>query len=193
MLEFFYNFLDSIFLPLIKNFHPALSILIIAFIVSLITTVATKLLVDQERVAKIKEELKNYQKKIKLAQKDPKMLEELQKEQEKMLKLNTELMKMSFKPMLYTWIPIILIFIYLKHVYGYDGLYHQLYPNWNGVVVYLPTIIAKIILLDFWHWLGSLFYKVGFPIVKNALGWLGWYILSSMATSTVLRKIFGIK
>ncbi|WP_423792883.1 EMC3/TMCO1 family protein [Methanocaldococcus indicus] len=193
MFEFFYNFLDGIFLPLIKSFHPAIAILIIALIVSLITNVATKLLVNQERVAEIKEELKNYQKKLKLAQKNPDLMQELQKEQEKYLKLNTELMKMSFKPMIYTWIPIILIFIYLKHVYGFNGLYHQLYPNWNGVVVYLPTIIAKIMLLDFWHWLGSIFYKGGFPIVKNALGWLGWYILNSIAFSTVLRKILGIK
>ena len=190
----FYNTLDAIFMPIIKVLHPALAILIIAIIVSLIINIATKLLVDQERVAELKKELKEYQAKLKKASRDPEMLKKLQEEQQKYMQINAELMRLSFKPMIYTWLPIILIFIYLRHVYGFGGIYQELNPSWNGVVVYLPTILSKILLVNFWHWLGSMFYKGGFKIVSNtALGWLGWYILCSFATSTVLRKVLGIK
>ncbi|CAB3287427.1 conserved membrane protein of unknown function [Methanocaldococcus lauensis] len=190
----FYTSLDAIFMPIIKVLHPAMAILVIAIIVSLIINIATKLLVDQERVAELKKEIQEFQIKSKKMAKNPEMLEKLQEEYQRIMQLNAELMKMSFKPMIYTWLPIILIFIYLRHVYGFGGVYMELHPNWNGVVVYLPTIISKILLINFWHWLGSLIYKGGFKIVSNtALGWLGWYILCSFATSTVLRKIFGIK
>ncbi|WP_456372025.1 EMC3/TMCO1 family protein [Methanocaldococcus sp.] len=190
----FYNSLDAIFMPIIKVLPPAIAILVIAIIVSLIVNIATKLLVDQEKVAKLKKEIQEYQIKMKKMAKNPEMLEKLQEEQQKYMQMSAELMKMSFKPMIYTWLPIILIFIYLRHVYGFGGVYMELHPNWNGVVVYLPIILSKILLINFWHWLGSLIYKGGFKIVSNtALGWLGWYILCSFATSTVLRKIFGIK
>ncbi|ADG13280.1 protein of unknown function DUF106 transmembrane [Methanocaldococcus infernus ME] len=193
MFESILNFIDSLVLPIVKNYPPAIGILIFSLGVSLISNIATKLLVDQERVRELKEEIKKFQKKYKLATKDPEALKKLQEEQEKMMALNAELMRLSFKPMIYTFVPIILIFIYMKHLYGFNGLYHQLYPDWNGVVVYLPIIISKIMLLDFWHWLGSVFYHGGFKVVPNALGWLGWYIMSSMVCSTILRKILGIK
>ncbi|ENN96565.1 hypothetical protein J422_01545 [Methanocaldococcus villosus KIN24-T80] len=194
IINFFYNSLDAIFLPIIKILHPGMSILFIAFIVSLIITLANKFLIDQERLGEIKREMQEIQKKYKKYMNNPEKLEELKKDQEKMMQLNAEFMKMSFKPMIYTWLPIILIFIYLKHVYGYNGIYQNLYPDWNGVVVYLPTVLAKLLLVDFWHWLGSMLYHGGFKIVSNnALGWLGWYILVSFVTSTVLRKIFGLK
>ncbi|WP_456471943.1 EMC3/TMCO1 family protein [Methanocaldococcus sp.] len=193
MFESILNFIDSLVLPIVKSYPPAIGILIFAIGVSIISNVATKLLVDQKRVGEIKEEIKKFQKKYKLASKDPEALKKLQEEQEKIMALNAELMRLSFKPMIYTFIPIILIFIYMKHLYGYNGIYHQLHPDWNGVVVYLPIIISKIFLIDFWHWLGSIFYKSGFKIVPNALGWLGWYILSSFVSSTVLRKILGLK
>ena len=190
----FYNTLDAIFMPIIKVLHPALAILIIAIIVSLIINITTKLLVDQERVAELKREIKEYQAKLKKASRDPEMLKKLQEEQQKYMQINAELMRMSFKPMIYTWLPIILIFIYLRHVYGFGGIYQELIPGWNGVVVYLPIILSKILLIDFWHGLGSILYKGGFKIVSDtALGWLGWYILCSFATSTVLRKVLGIK
>ncbi|NPA63084.1 MAG: DUF106 domain-containing protein [Methanococci archaeon] len=192
--DLYYKTLDAIFMPIIKVMHPALAILFIAIIVSLIINLATKLLVDQERVAELKREIQEYQVKFKKMSKNPEMMQKLQEEQQKMMQLNAELMKMSLKPMIYTWVPIILIFIYLRHVYGFGGIYQELNPGWNGVVVYLPTILSKILFINFWHWLGSLIYKGGFKIVSNsALGWLGWYILCSFATSTVLRKILGIK
>jgi uncharacterized membrane protein (DUF106 family) len=190
----FYTSLDAIFMPLIKNTPPAIAILIIAFMVSFIINLATKLLVDQEKMAKIKQEIQEFQVKARKAAKDPELMKELQEEQQKMMEMQMEMMKMGFKPMIYTWVPIIAIFAYLRHVYDFGGIIHQLNPTWNGVVVYLPTILSKVLLVSAFHWLGSMFYHGGFGIVSNeALGWLGWYILCSMATSMILRKVMGIK
>lgn len=190
----FYMSLDTLFMPLIKNTPPAIAILVIAFIVSFIINLATKLLVNQEKMEKIKKEIQEFQIKARKAAKDPELMKEIQEEQQKMMQMQMEMMKMSFKPMIYTWVPIIAIFAYLRHVYDYGGVIHQLNPAWNGVVVYLPYILSKILFISVFHWLGSMFYHGGFGIVSNeALGWLGWYILCSMATSMVLRKIMGIK
>ncbi len=190
----YYASLDAIFMPLIKNTHPAITILIIAVLVSFIINLATKLLVDQERMAKIKQEVQEFQVKARKAAKDPELMKEIQEEQQKMMEMQMEMMKMGFKPMIYTWVPIIAIFTYLRHVYDYGGVIHQLNPSWNGVVVYLPTILSKVLLVSIFHWLGGIFYHGGFGVVSNeALGWLGWYILCSMATSMVLRKVMGIK
>ncbi|MDK2789973.1 MAG: hypothetical protein PWP15_480 [Methanothermococcus sp.] len=190
----FYSSMDAIFMPIVQNMHPGISIFIIAFLVSFIINLATKVLVNQNRMAELKKELQEFQVKARKASKDPELMKELQEEQQKMMAMQMEMMKMSFKPMIYTWVPIIAIFAYLRHVYDFGGVVHQLNPDWNGVVVQLPYIISKMIFVSFWHWIGGIFYHGGFGIVSNtALGWLGWYILCSMATSMVLRKVMGIK
>ncbi|ABR56706.1 protein of unknown function DUF106 transmembrane [Methanococcus aeolicus Nankai-3] len=190
----FYGALDSVFMPIIKNMHPAIAILTMAFVVSFIINLATKLLVNQKRMAELKKEIQDFQVKARQAQKDPDLMEKLQAEQQKMMASQMEMMKMSFKPMIYTWVPIIAIFAYLRHVYDYNGVIHLANSGWNGVVVELPVILSKILLVGPFHWIGSIFYKGGFGIVGDtALGWLGWYILCSMATSMILRKVMGIK
>ncbi|AEH06665.1 EMC3/TMCO1 family protein [Methanothermococcus okinawensis] len=190
----FYNSLDAVFMPLIKYMAPSIAIFIIAFIVSFIINLATKLLVNQERMAELKKEVQEFQVKAKKAAKDPELMKQLQEEQQKMMAMQMEMMKMSFKPMIYTWVPIIAIFAYLRHVYGFGGVFHHLVPGWDGIVVHLPIILSKILFVSAFHWLGGMFYHGGFGVVSNeALGWLGWYILCSMATSMTLRKVMGIK
>ena len=49
--------------------NPALTVLVIAFIVSLITTIANKLLVDQDEVNRVQAEMKEFQKELREAQK----------------------------------------------------------------------------------------------------------------------------
>uniref|UniRef100_A9AAR8 DUF106 domain-containing protein n=1 Tax=Methanococcus maripaludis (strain C6 / ATCC BAA-1332) TaxID=444158 RepID=A9AAR8_METM6 len=190
----FYNALDAIFLPMVQTMDPAIFIFVTALLVSFIINLATKLLVNQNRMAELKNELQEFQVKAKKASKDPELMAELQKEQQKMMTMQMEMMKMSFKPMIYTWVPIIIIFAYLRHVYDFGGIYHTMTPAWDGAIVQLPVIISKIIFIGIWHWVGGIFYHGGFGVVSNTvLGWLGWYILCSMGTSMVLRKLMGIK
>ena len=60
------NVLNSIFNPILamdpNPANPALTVLIIAFIVSLITTIANKYLVDQEEMEAIQKGIKNSKK-----------------------------------------------------------------------------------------------------------------------------------
>ncbi|MBP2144127.1 uncharacterized membrane protein (DUF106 family) [Methanococcus voltae] len=190
----FIGAMNVVFLPLVNSMDPALFILATAFIVSFIINLATKFLVNQDRMAEIKEEMQAFQKKAKAAGRDPERMQELQKEQMEMMGTQMEMMKMSFKPMIYTWVPIIAIFAYLRYVFDVNGVYHLANPAWNGAIVELPLIISKILFIDIWHWVGGIFYKGGFEIISGTvLGWLGWYILCSMGTSMLLRKLMGIK
>lgn len=64
--------LNAIFSPLLaldpNPQNPALTVLVIAFIVSLITTIANKLLVDQDEMNEIQQKMKDYQKEVREAQ-----------------------------------------------------------------------------------------------------------------------------
>ncbi|ABR54262.1 protein of unknown function DUF106 transmembrane [Methanococcus vannielii SB] len=190
----FYSSMDAIFLPMVQTMEPAIFIFLTALLVSFIINLATKLLVNQGRMAELKKELQEFQVKARKASKDPELMAGLQKEQQRMMEMQMEMMKMSFKPMIYTWVPIIIIFAYLRHVYDFGGIYHTMTPAWNGVIVELPIIISKVLFVGIWHWIGGIFYHGGFGVVSDqALGWLGWYIMCSMGTSMVLRKLMGIK
>ncbi|MBW2991026.1 DUF106 domain-containing protein [Candidatus Woesearchaeota archaeon] len=103
--------------------HPALAILLISFIITLMITLIYKFTTDQKNMKKIKDEMKEYQKKIKtLGKEDPQKAMSLQKEA---MKRNMEYMKSSFKSTLYTFIPIIIIFGWLNaHM-----AYYQIEPN----------------------------------------------------------------
>ena len=85
------NVLNSIFNPILamdpNPANPALTVLIIAFIVSLITTIANKYLVDQEEMEAIQKRNKEFQKELRDAQKrgDGKKVSELQAKQSEMM------------------------------------------------------------------------------------------------------------
>ena len=82
-----YGALNAIFNPILSidpnPTNPALTVLIIAFIVSLITTIANKYLVDQDEMNEIQERNKAFQKELREAQKkgDGKRMAELQAKQ----------------------------------------------------------------------------------------------------------------
>ena len=93
-----YQGLNVIFNPILamdpNPANPALTVLIIAFFVSLITTVANKYLVDQDELNK--------------------KMAELQAKQSDMMKDQTAMMTDQFKPMIVTFVPIILIFFWMR-------------------------------------------------------------------------------
>lgn len=113
------NLLDPVFSPLLA-LPSWLAILIISAVITVITTVAYKYLTDQEKMKKLKAEMKAYQKRIKeLSKEDPKKAMAVQQE---MMGKNMELMKQSFKPTLYTLIPLIIIFGWLNAHMAYEPL-----------------------------------------------------------------------
>ena len=115
-----YGALNTIFNPILaldpNPTNPALTVLIIAFFVSLITTIANKYLVDQDEMNAIQERNKAFQKELRDAQKrgDGKKIAELQAKQTEMMKDQSAMMSNQFKPMIVTFVPIILIFFWMR-------------------------------------------------------------------------------
>ena len=115
-----YQGLNAIFNPILaidpNPANPALTVLIIAFIVSLITTIANKYLVDQDELNERQKTMQDFNKELRDAQKrgDGKKMAELQAKQADMMKDQSAMMTEQFKPMIVTFVPIILIFFWMR-------------------------------------------------------------------------------
>ena len=181
-----YGALNAIFNPILamdpNPANPALTVLIIAFFVSLITTIANKYLVDQDEMNAIQERNKAYQKELRDAQKrgDGKKMAELQAKQSEMMKDQSAMMSNQFKPMIVTFVPIILIFFWMRS------------SAISSLVVTLPTTVYWITLTPFWHALGGIIYG-GKATIPFGIGWLLWYMICTFGMSQILRKFLGFK
>ena len=167
--------LNAIFSPLLaldpKPQNPALTVLVIAFIVSLITTIANK----------IQQKMKDYQKEVREAQKsgDGKKLAKLQAQQAEIMQNQSKMMTNSFKPMIVTFIPIILIFFWMRA------------SPISGLVISMPPGAFYVSLAPIWHFIGSFMY--GGHSVGYNIGWLFWYFICTFGMSQILRKFLGFK
>jgi len=93
---------------------PRISLAVISMMVTLVSTLAHKWLTNQEHMKSLKKRQKEIQKELK-GGKDEKILKELNGE---MLKLTGVMMKGSFKPMFVTIIPFLILFAWIRSVYG---------------------------------------------------------------------------
>ena len=181
-----FNALNAIFNPILaldpNPTNPALTVLIIAFIVSLITTVANKYLVDQDELNRKQLEMKEFNKELREAQKrgDGKKLAEMQAKQTEMMQEQTAMMSDQFKPMIVTLVPIFLIFFWMR-----SSAIHDL-------VIILPKTVYWITLTPFWHFIGKFMYG-GEATIPYGIGWLLWYFICTFGMSQILRKYLGFK
>lgn len=170
-----YEALNAIFNPLLSMdpnpTNPALTVLVIAFIVSLITTIANKYLVDQDEMNEIQARNKAFQKELREAQKkgDGKKVAELQAKQAEMMQDQTKMMSNSFKPMIVTFIPIILIFFWMRT------------SAISNLVIYIAAIcllayINSILALPWWFliWWSS-YYSIWYRMVIMVYDLYFWY------------------
>jgi uncharacterized membrane protein (DUF106 family) len=178
--------LNTIFNPILaldpNPQNPALTVLIIAFIVSLITTVANKYLVDQDELNAQQAEMKEFNAKLRDAQKrgDGKEIAKLQAEQTELMQQQTAMMTNQFKPMIVTFVPIILIFFWMR-----SSAIHNL-------VIILPQTVYWVTLTPLWHFLGGFLYG-GKATIPYGIGWLLWYMICTFGMSQILRKFLGFK
>ena len=130
--------------------NPALTVVIVAFIVSLITNIANKYLVDQDKVNESQKKSKELSSKLREAQKngDGKEIAKLQAEQTEMLKNQNEVMMESFKPMIVTMVPIILIFFWMRA------------SSISHLVLILPAPAYWLTLTPFWHFVLVGYYGI---------------------------------
>jgi Predicted membrane protein len=182
LFESFFAALDPVFEPLVNAVGPVLSILVIAIVIAFITTVAQKLLVNQDRLLFLQREMKEFNQEMMEARKsnDPKALEKMQKKQMEFMNLQKEMMFMSFKPMIVTWVPILIIYYWVFQS-----------PLLNQTVVNLPQFAYYVLLVPLWHAIPYSIIHV--PLGPYAISWFGWYFLCSIALTQIFRKLMGIK
>lgn len=101
--------------------NPKISIVIIAFLITLIMTVVTKKFTDQKRMKELKDKQKELQRTLKDHKGDMKKMGDINKE---LMESSMELMKHSFKPMLFTFIPLLIFFYWIR------GLYSPILSSW---------------------------------------------------------------
>src|SRR3989344_1227818 len=114
----YYDFLDTVFAPLL-SLPPLAAVIILALFVSLIIIVVTKYATDQKLMKSLKDEMKEHQKQLKEAKKNPQKALEIQK---KSMEANMKYMMHSFRPTLITFIPIILIFGWMSHTFAFENV-----------------------------------------------------------------------
>lgn len=182
--EILYQTLDVILGPLISldpnPQNPMFAIFVISTMVAFLTTMANKLLVNQDRLQALKKEMQEFQQEMTEARKagDSQALEKIQRQQSDFMNKQKEMMTMSFKPIIVTFLPIILVFYWMSQ----DA-------NISQTLVTLPQVAYYILLVPIWH----TFYRPEAGIPAMTIGWLGWYILCSFAMSQVFRKFLGLK
>ena len=114
--------LDSVFNPLfgpLLNWNPALGIIVIAGLITILITLAYKYLTDQDKMKHLKGRQKEFQQEMKSHKDNPEKMMAVQKEA---MKVNMEYMKHSMKPTLFTMLPILLIFGWMSGTLAYDPI-----------------------------------------------------------------------
>lgn len=179
--------LNHIFNPLIAldptPNNPILSVFIIALGVSILTTVAQKLLVDQDKMNEMQAKSKALQKEMKEARAsgNSKKMAEIQAKQMESMKDTNQIMMMSFKPMIITMVPILLMFAWM-----WSSPIHN-------ILIILPPGVYYCTLTPVFHWIGLLFYGGQLSTIPFSIGWLFWYFICTMGCSQILRKYLGFK
>ncbi len=95
--------------------NPKTSIILISIVMTIFSTLITKWLTNQEHLKSLKARQKELQVEMKKHKDNPKMMEEIQME---MMKITGVMMKSSFKPLLVTMVPFLLIFTWIRGIYG---------------------------------------------------------------------------
>jgi uncharacterized membrane protein (DUF106 family) len=109
------NLLDNIF-GFLLVLDPAISILLISFLISLIMTLAVKFFTNQSLMKDLRDEMKSLQKELKELKNNPKKMSKVNAQ---FMETNMKYMTHSMRPTLYTFIPVILIFGWLNSHLGY--------------------------------------------------------------------------
>jgi uncharacterized membrane protein (DUF106 family) len=94
--------------------YPRLSIIILAFLVSLFITIVNYYMIDKTKMKAIRDRQKDLRKEMKTCKDNPERMLEINQQ---MLADLPEQMKMSFKPMLITMIPLLILFAWLRSTF----------------------------------------------------------------------------
>jgi uncharacterized membrane protein (DUF106 family) len=134
----------------------------IAVTASLISTLIQKKLIDTELVKSLRSEIKKLQKEMRKHRQDAKKVNELMR---KSFDLQKKMMRHTMKPTLISWIIILIAVIPLTYFFG----------------GFLFGDFKLYFILPF-----------SFPIVGKQLAWIWVFIIASIISSLIFRKIFDL-
>ncbi len=120
---------------------PLFGVVFVAFVLTLLITLAYKHFTDQHLLQSIKERTKKMQKEMKGLSGD---MEALKKKQSEMMELQMKMMMQTLKPMLITMLPIILVFAWLRTAYEGVGDIFWIF-GWLGSYI-IFSIVFSIVL-----------------------------------------------
>jgi len=106
--------LETVIYPLFE-YSILLGIAAISIVITIITTITTKYVTDQDSIRKIKKDIKNLNKELRNVSDDKQKAQSIQS---RLWPKQKKLMKESFTPMLYYGIPLFLIFAWLGATLG---------------------------------------------------------------------------
>jgi len=95
--------------------NPEISIVALAFLVSIAITLINYFMVDREKMKQIRQKQKQLREEMKKFKNNPEKVMEINKQ---MLEDMPEQLKMSFKPMLITLVPLLILFAWLKSTFA---------------------------------------------------------------------------
>ena len=95
--------------------NPEISIVALAFLVSIAITLINYFMVDREKMKQIRQKQKQLREEMKKFKDNPEKMMEINKQ---MLEDMPEQLKMSFKPMVITLVPLLILFAWLKSTFA---------------------------------------------------------------------------
>lgn len=138
-LEGFFKF---IFGPIVNNFSARISVIVVAFILTLLITLVYKFFTDQKVLKAIKGEVKELQQEMKKFRDNPEKMMQINKD---IMSKNAIVMKSSFKPLIITLVPVLLIFSWLRTTFSDAGDLINIFGlkfGWFGTYVIFSIIFS---------------------------------------------------
>ncbi|MGQ9759139.1 MAG: EMC3/TMCO1 family protein [Candidatus Methanomethylicaceae archaeon] len=147
-----------------KDFpFSALTVLLIAIGMALLSSAVTRAITDVERTRRRMIEVREWQSAYTKAirSKDQKMIDKLKKKEATIKRVQAEMMREQFKPVFFTMVPFLIFFYLFNGVFGYSQITVAVSPI---TIPYLGT--------NFTFWT--------------------WYIITSFSFSALIQRIFNL-
>lgn len=167
-------------------------ILLVAFLVSLASTLVSRKMIDIDKLKRLTRETKKYQKlrmaMVKTA--DSKLKLKYERNADRMRKVQSELTMMNMKPLMIMFLPMILFFVILS------GIFRPVFENDIYISGNIPAVIP-FALPEYFPFPN--FFALG--KMADVAGWghvfvpnyVWWYFGGSLASGSILRKVAGLQ
>ncbi|UCG00533.1 MAG: DUF106 domain-containing protein [Candidatus Heimdallarchaeota archaeon] len=169
-------------------------ILLVAFLVSLTSTLVSRKMIDVDKLRRLTRETKKYNKlrmeMIKTA--DSKLKLKYERNADRMRKVQSELTMMNMKPLMIMFLPMILFFIVLS------GFFRFSVENGAFIEGNIPAVIPFALPENFpfpnFFALGKMAVVPGWGEDKVFIpNYIWWYFGGSLAFGSILRKVAGLQ